>query len=580
MSKKTQESTNKIAPIVDYTDRNVLTEQIKKIGDGKIGPEIACLIQSNYKVLYITTKEESRLLECLKYLALRESYRVFTWDIVKGLFSLEKNNVVESTNNEVNADLFAALSWIIDQAKKQDMKESKSAKDRANIYVMFDLWHSLKGDGNPLIERLLKQFSSIDSNFCIVIVSPEYHCPVGLESTVTLLDFPYPSKFEMQQLLNSLLNEVSTKHPSAVADAKEKEFNLLAAASGLTLVEAENAFAKSFIKSKKFDISTILEEKRQIIKKNGMLDYKTPSFTFNDIGGLGNLKNWLSIRKSSFSKNAKDFGIKSPKGLMLIGIPGTGKSMICEGLASYYEMPLLRLDMGRIFGSLVGESESNIRQVLKIVTSISPCILWIDEIEKGLAGSSGNDTSSGGGVTARVFGTLLTWMQESESVFVVCTGNNISEIRPEFLRAGRFDEIFFVDLPSSHSQIIEVVECLLLKIKRNPEEFDLDSIANASVNYSPAEIEKAINSALFVAFSDNQRKLQTKDILKEISKFQPLYSSRKQEIDAMRDWALGKNGSGGIAVLANPKEDNDDFNKQTTTRAKRLNDVDLDDLDL
>lgn len=230
----------------------------------------------------------------------------------------------------------------------------------------------------------------------------------------------------------------------------------------------------------------------------------------------------------------------------------TGKSMICDALAAYYEMPLLRLDMGAIFSSLVGDSEQNMRNIIKVVDSVAPAVLWIDEIEKGIGGVQSSNATDGG-VSNRVFGTLLTWMQEKTApVFVVCTANSVVDIPPEFMRAGRVDEIFFVDLPDAE-QRYEVIECLIRRKSRDPKNFAINKIVAESENYSPAEIEKGINGALFCAFSDGRRELATEDIVSELSKFQPLYNSRREEIEYMREWALGKNGSGGRAVLANAK---------------------------
>lgn len=228
----------------------------------------------------------------------------------------------------------------------------------------------------------------------------------------------------------------------------------------------------------------------------------------------------------------------------------TGKSLTCEALASYYEMPLLRLDLGAIFAAHVGESEANIRLAIKTAEAVAPTILWLDEIEKGIGGvQSSNQTD--GGVTNRVFGTLLTWLQEKENpVFVAATANNVLGIPPEFMRAGRFDEIFFLDLPDA-DQRFDITEKLFLKKKRDPKNFDIQKIVDASDHYSPVEIEKAINNALFVAFADGKRELNSDDIASELGKFQPLYNSRKEDIENMRTWALGGEGNGGRARLAN-----------------------------
>lgn len=228
----------------------------------------------------------------------------------------------------------------------------------------------------------------------------------------------------------------------------------------------------------------------------------------------------------------------------------TGKSMAAEAIASAYKMPLLRLDVGAIFSSHVGESEANIRATLKVAESISPCVFWIDEVEKGIGGVESSN-STDGGVTSRIFGTLLSWMQDKQSpVFVVCTANKVSGIPPEFMRAGRFDEIFFLDLPND-DQRFDVVKKLVVRKGRKIKDFDLAAIVLSSENYTPAEIEKGIDNALFKAYADNKRKLCTLDIVESLKSFPPLYNSRREEINEMRDWAFGDGVSGGRAVKAN-----------------------------
>ncbi len=231
----------------------------------------------------------------------------------------------------------------------------------------------------------------------------------------------------------------------------------------------------------------------------------------------------------------------------------TGKSMTCDALAAAYEMPLLRLDFGAVFSSHIGESEQNIRQCLAMAEAVSPAILWIDEVEKGI-GAVESSNATDGGVTNRVFGTMLTWMQDKTApVFVVCTANNVFGIPPEFMRAGRFDEIFFIDLPNDE-QREEITEKLLRRKKRKPENFEIDDIVSVTKNYAPVEIEKGIDNGLFVAYADGKRELTTEDIVLEIQKFSPLYNLRREEIDEMRRWAIGDDRRGGRAVLANTPE--------------------------
>lgn len=483
---------------------------------------------------------------------------------------------VSSPNNEIHVDPLAAMSHIIDAAKNdnEQMKDEHLTSE-GHIFALLDFHLFLRGDGDPPLQRKFKEFFEMSSVCCIVVIAPVFECPAALEKEFTVIDFPYPSKAELQSSLNKIKKEIPSNYPKAIKFADFHEEELIQAATGLTIVEAENAYALSLVKKKTFDIPTILKEKRQIIQKSGILEYKEPKFSFDDIGGLNTLKQWLQTRRLAFSEDAKNFGLLSPKGVLLMGIPGTGKSMTCDALASYWQMPLLRLDIGAIFGSRVGQSEGNMRRVIQIAEAISPCILWIDEIEKGIGGiQSSNQTD--GGVTNRVFGTLLTWMQEKTSAtFVACTANNVLSMPTEFMRAGRFDEIFFVDLPNKE-QRVEVIERILIKKQRNPDNFDIKEIVQWSNNYSPAEIEKGINNGLFIAYSEDKRPLTTQDITDELQKFQPLYNSRQEEIDEMREWALGEDGVGGRAVLANSLSDpSKSFAIESTLRGLDLSENDL-----
>lgn len=524
------------------------------MGDGNIGPEVSYLVNSRYKLLYITTSEERRVTDCFKLVAAAENYKMFQWDMSRGMIDAESNKQVNSNNNEIHSIPEAAVGWVVDQARDDNkiMREKKQRASNGYIYLFYDLHHFMHDRGVPKIERMLKEFSSIPSACTIVIISHAFICPPGLQSEMQVLDFPYPSKPELKRSLQAIVKDVPVQFPAAVKSAQTREEDLLNAVTGLTLTEAENAFAKTLVKNKDFHIPTILDEKKQLIRKNGILECRDPRFNFDQIGGLNALKQWLRLRKEGFSEEAMQFGLECPKGLLIVGVPGTGKSMTCDALASYYEMPLLRLDIGAIFSSLVGESEQNMRNVIKIAEAVAPVILWVDEVEKAIGGvQSSNQTDSG--VTNRVFGTMLTWMQEKTApVFVVCTANNVTDIPPEFMRAGRLDEIFFVDLPSPE-QRYEVIECLLLRKKRNPDEFEINKVVEISENYSPAEMEKGINNALFTAFADGRREPVTEDVVLELGKFQPLYNSRREEIEAMREWALGEDGKGGRAVLANAK---------------------------
>lgn len=547
--------------VVSEARRASAKAHVLSVGDGVIGRTIDHMIRSRFRIIYIRSHDERRLLKFFKELSYCNGFDVFHWDVDRGLLEIHTQSKVITDEAEANTDPTALLSYINEHAYKHQnvyskilgnnkiIQQQKVLKPKETIYLLLD-FHVFM-DGAPVIERKLKEFTGITSSCTIVIISPTFICPATLEKEVNLVDFPVPSHKELNTLLNNMAKGMVQKIPTLISQMKETgEEEIVKAASGLTLSEAENAYAMSITAEQKFDIPRILQEKKQIIQKSGILEYCEPQFTFDDVGGLDNLKNWLRVRKIAFTDDARNFGIDFLRGILMCGTPGCGKSLICKALASFYEMPLLRLDVGSIFSKHLGDSELRIRTCLKTAESLAPCVLFIDEVEKGISGASGSGETDGG-VSSRVFATLLTWMSDkTAAVFVVCTANNILSIPPEFIRAGRFDEIFFVDLPNDE-QRYDITEKLIKRKKRDPNKFDIEAIVSASKNYTPVEIEKAIGNALFVAYADGLRELRTSDIVQEIKRFFPLYNSRKEEIEAMREWALGKDKKGGRAILAN-----------------------------
>jgi SpoVK/Ycf46/Vps4 family AAA+-type ATPase len=281
----------------------------------------------------------------------------------------------------------------------------------------------------------------------------------------------------------------------------------------------------------------------------------------DNIGGLEGLKHWLSKRKDAFSREAVEYGLPSnPKGILLVGIQGAGKSLFAKGISSFWNFPLLRLDMGKVFSGLVGSSEQNMRQVFKVAESVAPCILWCDEIDKGMSGSRAS-SSTDGGTTSRVLGSWLTWMQDRKApVFVVATANDVSSLPPELLRKGRFDEIFFVDLPK-YSERKTIFQIHLEKRARNPKDFNLEKLAEISESYTGAEIEAAIESALYEAFSDNKRDITSFDITQSIKESVPISKLMREEIDLLRAWASerARNASNGVSDLKRYNVEEDDL---------------------
>jgi len=365
--------------------------------------------------------------------------------------------------------------------------------------------------------------------------------PAELEKEITVLNFPLPARDDLSELLDKIINDVRQfKQVKIELDEAGRE-RLLQAALGLTLGEAENVFAKIIVKDERLsgdDVNEVFAEKQQIIRKSGLLEYYSTNEGFMNVGGLSVLKEWLAKRAAAFTAEARQFGLPAPKGILMLGVQGCGKSLCAKAVSTQWQLPLLRFDMGRMFGSLVGSSEENVRRAIAVAESVAPTILWVDEIDKAFAGSQGSGATDGG-TTARVFGTFLTWLSEKTApVFVVATANDISQLPPELLRKGRLDEIFFVDLPSKEERG-EIFRIHVTKRGRDVTKFDIEALANASKDFSGAEIEESINSALYDAFYAKVE-LSTDHILTALSQTVPLAKTMDEQINRLRNWAEGR----------------------------------------
>ena len=481
--------------------------------------ELSILIQAQYPLIYLVTSEEERAERAIAAISQTKTTqrRVFLWTVTHGIIEYGQSRHI-TQHNTVSPE--AAIQWVIQQKEP-------------GIYIFKDLHPFID---SPATTRWLRDAiaSFKDAQKAIILMSPIQNVPIELEKEVVVLDFLLPDMTELNQVLSSQLEQTKTRRTST--ETREK---LLRAALGLTKDEAEKVYRKAHVKVGRLteaEVDIVLSEKKQLIRRNGILEYIEEDETIDSIGGLEELKRWLRQRSNAFTERAREYGLPQPKGMLILGVPGCGKSLIAKTTSRLWGLPLLRLDMGRVYdGSMVGRSEANLRNALKTAESISPAILFIDELDKSFAGTSGS-ADSDGGTSSRIFGSFLTWMQEKTSpVFVMATANRVERLPGEFLRKGRFDEIFFVDLPTPEERQ-QIFNIHLSKRRREIARFDLEQLATVSDGFSGAEIEQGIIAAMYEAFAQDREFTQL-DIIAAIKSTLPLSRTMTEQVTALRDWA-------------------------------------------
>jgi ATPase family associated with various cellular activities (AAA) len=476
--------------------------------------EFELLLRARYPVLYIPTKEEERVEAAIAQSAQRQGNRsLYIWDFVDG-YQGNPNDAGFGRRNPLQA---------------LELVEKLPASAPA-IFILRD-FHRFLDDVAVArkLRNLARLLKSQPKN--IVILSSQVVIPDDLGEILTVLEFPLPNTAEIQSELERLLAMTSKPLEAKVLD------ELVRSCQGLSIERIRRVLSRAIATHGDLqpgDVELILAEKRQTIRQTQILDFCPATEKMSDIGGLDNLKDWLLRRGGAFSERARQYGLPHPRGLLLVGIQGTGKSLIAKAIAHHWRLPLLRLDVGRLFAGLVGESESRTRQMIQLAEALAPCILWIDEIDKAFAGLDGRGDS---GTTSRVFGTFITWLSEKSSpVFVVATANNIQSLPAEMLRRGRFDEIFFVGLPTQEERRAIFAVHLLRLRPHNFKSYDLDWLSYETPDFSGAEIEQMLIEAMHIGFSQN-RDFTTEDVLEAASQMIPLARTAQEQIQFLQDWA-------------------------------------------
>jgi len=481
------------------------------------------LIKSGYCCISIVTHEEQYALEIVRQAALDLKKDMLIWSVAGGV------------REGLMTDSPAIVGTETPVAGLSRLAEAKEG----SLCVTLDLAEHLNaGQVLRVLREMIGRFE--ENNSTLVMVDCEAKLPEVIRSYARPFEISFPDEKELQGIIRRTLSRLHSKTPIEVGLTQQGLNTIVRNLRGLTRRQAERIIVDTVAQDRCFtdkDINVIIASKRQIVQRGALLEYiRTPS-DLSEIGGMRRLKKWLSKRKDSFTSKAEEFGLRPAKGVLMLGVQGAGKSLCAKAIATAWHQPLLRLDPGTLYASFVGESERNLREALRQTEAMSPVVLWIDEIEKGFASAASQSTD--GGLSKRMFGTLLTWLQEREApVFVVATANDIEALPPELLRKGRFDEIFFVDLPKRDVRR-EIFAIHLSKRKRDPNKFDLDTLAEASEGYSGAEIEQGIISALHEAYAD-RKGLSTERIVSAMKASPPLSVTLAEQVQCLRTWAQGR----------------------------------------
>jgi len=476
------------------------------------------LISSGHRLIYLLTFEEDRAKRLIEKLAQEFKTRTISWSIARGID--QGLSLPERDPNSALGDLI---------------------KEKNPAWFLFFDFHPYLGD--PYLIRALRELYPIlaQRKQFIFIIAPVLRIPLELEKDIVTLELPLPEASALSRLLESVIAGVQKKRDLAVKidpDLKEK---MVRAGLGLTEPEAQRVFLRALIEHPDFreeHLDSILFQKKQIIRQQNLLEFYQVSENLAEVGGLDLLKGWLKSRSKAFSEDARKYGLPEPRGLLLLGIQGCGKSLCAKAVSNLWKLPLLRFDTSQILGSYQAPPEVNIRRAMQLAESISPCVLWIDEIEKGFSAHlvSGKEAS---GAVSRAFASFLVWMQERKKpVYVIATANFITELPPELVRKGRFDDIFFVDLPKIHERE-EIFAIHLKKRGREPKIFELKILAENSEGFSGSEIEQSIISAMYEAFTE-AREVNTRDIIKALSETVPLSETMEEQVEELRSWAKNR----------------------------------------
>jgi SpoVK/Ycf46/Vps4 family AAA+-type ATPase len=500
------------------------------------------LLSSSTPIVVMETVEEMRAVRLVRAACSSLNLVTFEWSIASGLVRCGSD-----VGELVPEPAYAAGGIGHDQSGAQALYNSKepaqalSNLEAISLEAAFVLKDFHRHMDDPVVVRRLRdvgqKFSA--NRRTVVITAPSITIPPELGSLVEFLELPLPDKLRLRQIIDEMtvrVGKTRTLKRSLDAAGLDAMANNL---RGLTEEEAERAASQAIVTRYGVTAETVtdvLEAKKDQLRHSGMLEFIDASENLASVGGLKNLKRWLAQRRGTWEDAARDFGLEPPRGAIILGVQGCGKSMCARAIAGEWKLPLVKFDTAAIFDKYIGETEKRIQKVFRVAEGLAPCVFWIDELEKVFAGSGPDSASVDAGVSSRILAAFLSWMQDRKApVFVAATCNNVTVLPPELIRKGRFDELFFVDLPNQNERK-QIVAIHLQRRKRNPADFDLDQIAVAAKGFSGAEIEAAVQTALYAAFS-NKQTVNTQSLLDALKATVPLSVTRSEEIEELRDWA-------------------------------------------
>src|SRR5437588_1412191 len=520
------------------------------------------LINSSTPIVVMETVEEMRAVSLVRTACADLNMAVFEWSIADGLVRSGSNVPAilgADLQMRINAARHAANPNAPESSKAavydtQDPVQALANLETMTLEAVFVLKDFHRHMDSPVIVRRLRdvgqRFSA--NRRTLILTAPSIAMPPELTSLIEYLELPLPNQQRLLQIIDETFNRLAKTKTYAVkrtldASGMDAIANNL---RGLTEEEAERAVSQALVRRYALcaeTVTDVLEAKKELLRHSGVLEFIDASDNMASVGGLDKLKRWLAQRRGAWEESARQFGLEPPRGMIVLGVQGCGKSLCARAVAGEWKIPLVKFDTAAIFDKYIGETEKHIQKVFKVAEGLAPCVLWIDELEKVFAGSGPDSASADAGVSSRLLASFLSWMQDRKSpVFVAATCNNVTALPPELIRKGRFDELFFVDLPNQ-AERKQIFSIQLAKRKRNPEEFDLERIAAAAKGYSGAEIDAVVQGALYAAYSQKQE-LSTEDLLTALSSTVPLSITRSEEIAELRGWAKDR------AVWASPQE--------------------------